>query len=528
MSYIDVPRIHFSGKFSADPSTVNNDKNNYASITSSSDLGWNANGKGWFFLQNCTVKTAIDSNGNAAPTDPIVGGTVETTAQPSNARLVDLDPDFQVGSQIWGAEFKISLKGGAGSLTAKLQTVGFRDLYQARVRNIGFQGFGAVYTSTLDNRTSTTVDSSPILKILSTTGGVSIKLVVYAYDPNPGATFTFGNVVGTIAPAGSADGDDPIIDLGTHFLQARRMIDAGSGAFGNVPFKLNPGKKRLTIDIGNAIPETAAAGPRFNLGDLTAEIVLPSPGTPVVLGKLDYTQGHFEQTAGVEQLTITDAQVKQLQKNPLGLTITKPSNKLVLSERPKGLYVDTTEKVFRMDSGDTASFTLVAMEFGKPKNALKLELKLMNGTPASGIKFPADVTTNSAGLGRVEIVAGDPKKPRGVVDGQVYEIGYHSGPVGPSTYEGSIFVHVYDDFPMPSPLNYASVKPILDQYAQLYPFMKLMLNLGDIAAIQARKDRILATISFPLEDPRYMPVTRDLSRRKTNALVAWLKAGCPV
>jgi hypothetical protein len=523
MSYLDIPRIHFAGAFTAQPSTVNNIPTNYAPGATLNNL-WNPMGSHNFSLDGCVVKSAVGTDGNPAPTDPVVGGDVVTTNTPGYARLVDLDPAFQLGSQVWGAEIKVGIKGGAGQFVGKLQTVGFRDLFKPRARTAGLDSMGAVYQSSLDNGKFTTVDSSPILKALSKhTSGIAIKFVVYAYN----ATTKTGKVVGTIGPFGSADGDEEIVDIGVHFLQARSMSDAGAKAFGRVPFKLNAGKKRLTLDLGNAIPEVDAAGTRFNLGDLTAVILPPSPAAPIVLGKLDYSQTHYEQTAGIEQMTLTADQVKKLQTNPLGLTISQPAQRLILTERPKGLYVDTTEKVFRMEPGDTASFKLVAMAFGKPKSGLKLELKLLSGTPADGIKFPASVNTSGSGVASVTLTAGDPKNPRGAVDGQLYEIGFFSAAAAPSTQEGSVFVHVYDKFTVPAKPVYANVKPILDQYAQLYPLMKLMLDLSDLGKMQASKDRMIRTMEYPLEDPRYMPVTRDLSPSKAKTLLAWLKAGCP-
>ena len=539
MSYLDIPRIHFSGSFSADPSTMNNDVANYSPGAVLNRL-WNPMGKHWFFLKDCFVRIAIDGKGNPAPGDPVVGGKFETTDLPlQHARLVDLDPDFQQASQIWGAEIQLTLKSGTGTLKGKLQTCGLRDLWDSRSPGglVSFaSGFGGVYQSVLDNPTSTAIDTSPVLKELSKSPAIAIKFVLYAYNATPGSPdFTNGKIVGTIGPFGPADGEDLIPDLGVHFLQARCLRDPGSGAFGNAPFKLNPGKKKLTIDLGNCIPEVFPGGARKSFGNLTAMIVLPPGTSPVLLGKLDYTQTRYEMSAGIEELILTAAQVAQLQTNYLGLMISSPNPVFVKSEMPQGLYVDVTEKVFRLEPGDSTSFALVATEFGKPKSGVTLQLMLnqvgstpfSGGTPPAGLTFPATVTTSAIGFASVTIVASDPGNPRGAVDGQLYQIGYYSGPPAASYLEGLVFVHVYDKFPAPAKPVYADVKPILDQYAQLYPYMKLMLDLSNIATIKSRAADILRTLQYPFDDPRYMPVTRDLSPSKSKVLVAWLKAGCP-
>lgn len=529
MSYLDIPRVHFSGSFFSDPSTQNNDTSNFppgAVASSDPRVNWNPTGRHWFFLKDCSVKLGFDPAGNAASSDPVVGGAVETTNNPMFGRLVDIDPDYQQASQLWGLEFKVSLKDGSGSFTGKLQTATLRDLWARRAPGGFAGGFSGVYQSVFKDVTFQNVSASPILTALSKATAVAIKFVVYAYDATPGTPdFTTGKIAGTMGPFGFADGEAGGTDLGIHFLQARRMQDKGSKAFGNAPFKLNPGKKKLTIDLGNCIPESAPAGARRAFGDMEAVIILPAPAKPVVLGKLDYTKAHYEQTAGIEEIKLTDAQVAQLKKNPLGIRVSSPSSALVMNEEPKGLYVDATEIAFRLNPGETASFSLVATEFGAPKTGLTMRLQLAAGAPASALTFPASVTVAGAGA-PVQLTAGDPGNPRGAVDGQLYQVEYYSGPIAPSNLQGRVVVKVFDKF-TPAALKASTMLPILAQYAQVYPSMKAALDLGDIAEVRKRAKDIENAISRDENDPRYMPVTRDLSRDKKAALKGWLQLGAP-
>jgi len=135
MSYLDTPRLHFSGSFFSNPSTQNNSKASFPPGATVVPM-WNPMGMHWFYLKDCTVKTAIGPDGNAAPADAAVGGQVETTNDPAYGRMVDIDPDYQQASQIWGAQFKVSLKGGGGEFKGKLQTATLRDLWLARVLNL--------------------------------------------------------------------------------------------------------------------------------------------------------------------------------------------------------------------------------------------------------------------------------------------------------------------------------------------------------------------------------------------------------
>src|SRR5437868_3719910 len=106
MSYLDVPRLHFAGSFIAKPSTVNNDPKNFSPQVQppvpTSELNWNPNGNhAWQFL-NCKVTTAVAASGQIS--DPVIGATVLSTDQPIVAKLVDLDTEQQLVSQIWGLQ----------------------------------------------------------------------------------------------------------------------------------------------------------------------------------------------------------------------------------------------------------------------------------------------------------------------------------------------------------------------------------------------------------------------------------------
>lgn len=118
MSYLGYPRLHFSGRFLADPSTVNNTPNNYDPAnreTSQLELYWNPNGTGIFDLMSCVVTKVVYGPGDEATTpeqDPIVGQTVAAVYTNAPAKLVDLDPCQQNVSEIWGLTLQV---GGPGA-----------------------------------------------------------------------------------------------------------------------------------------------------------------------------------------------------------------------------------------------------------------------------------------------------------------------------------------------------------------------------------------------------------------------------
>ena len=53
-------------------------------------------------------------------------------------------------------------------------------------------------------------------------------------------------------------------------------------------------------------------------------------------------------------------------------------------------------------------------------------------------------------------------------------------------------------------------------------------GLADPKTYQQNIQAFEAVLTYPITDPRYMPVTRDMSRDKRNVLLAWLAAGAPL
>src|SRR5262245_5112684 len=98
MSYLDVPRVHFAGRFFNDPSTINNDREHYNSSDATPSPWWNKSGTHNFDLRRCRVSAVTDLSGVTIITadgDPVVGAPVTSPIKDSYAKLVDLDTDQQ-------------------------------------------------------------------------------------------------------------------------------------------------------------------------------------------------------------------------------------------------------------------------------------------------------------------------------------------------------------------------------------------------------------------------------------------------
>lgn len=564
MSYLDVPRLHFSGSFIANPSTVNNTATNFDPATASSPAGlalaWNPNGNhDWQFL-NCTVQTAVTADStvwNSTNPEPIIGATVNSTDDPVTAKLVDLDTEQQMVSQIWGLQIKVAIT-DTDYFVGNFRVISFNDIW-ARVPN-GQQDwmFGAYYQSVLDDVTWGTQITSPFLKQLQSASPnqLSIKFVVDAYqDLFYLRNFTQGRIVGTIGPALPGE---PV-----NFVLGRQLRPIGfnpNNPFSGMPLyfgyaKVDSARQKVIVDLGNSIPTQAdlssgtprqsPTGPPVDVGKLAVAIV-PSSGGPTILGDYDYSLAAYLATAGVQEYSVTPDQLTALTNTPLGVIQTPAAGNPpvpVLQESPTGAYINATRPVFRMNPGETVESELIALQFGEPAVSQFIVLDFNNnllqsaapppnytvGVPESALSFPQSVVTGPDGRASFKLTASDPGNPRKVIDGQVYGIGYswaqdnlRDFPTNPNTF---LSVLVFDTFC--SEPTWDNIQPFMMQYATLYPFMDSIFMLSDPTVYQQNIQAFKTVLSYMVSDPRYMPITRDMSRDKRELILKWLDAGAP-
>jgi hypothetical protein len=201
MSYLDYPRIHFSGQFQADPSTINNTPNNYnpAVYPEPNDLGevelyWAPLGTSTFQFKECVVSRVDYSPTESATTsqeDPIIGQAVISVNNGGGSKLVggvivDLDPTQQNVSEVWGLEVQIG--DGDTMVHGQFTAISFNAIWQ--------QGQGpttprssasgsAFYQSQLTSLTIDNKKESRFLTALNNKESLSINLVVNAHNNSP-------------------------------------------------------------------------------------------------------------------------------------------------------------------------------------------------------------------------------------------------------------------------------------------------------------------------------------------------------
>lgn len=234
MSYLDLPRLHFSGLFYTGPSTINNILQNYTptvTLETNNEFApralWNPNGVAQWWLEECKVLSAVGPTGAAVNTsaqDIVVGAAVESPS-PSTpmsdgkdgfydiAKMVDLDPDQQGRSALYGVRISVTLPNGAGF--KGLLTV--TELRQLNARIPAGGGSWAAVGNWMGNLNDVEwtgdISGSPILTALkaAATQGLAVKLTADLHQNNPqnvftaGDLFCYGRVLGSIGPVLSGD-----------------------------------------------------------------------------------------------------------------------------------------------------------------------------------------------------------------------------------------------------------------------------------------------------------------------------------
>lgn len=395
-------------------------------------------------------------------------------------------------------------------------------------------------------------------------GRLSIRLATFGYDGTATSPkFTIGNLVGTIGPY--LDSEPESFVLGRRFAPAAGFSSYGAGItyFSGL---LDNASQSLLLDLSNALRITDGHGTPNDIGALSVGILTDDAvveNTPVnhdnllSLGQIDYrAKNWLAATGGVVAVPLTPEQFAQAGQHPLALVYDAPFNPggtgegdgsgvVAIRETVDGCAVGAEPNVVRIDAGETADVTFWATRYGVPQTA-QVELAQLGrvpnqgagtsnpqvndipipdmGVPESALRVPASVTTAPTGVS-VTLRGESPDNPRKYLDGQLYLVDYRLPGQGNQSRQpfDFVIVHVRDAYAVPSQPTWADIEPTMTQYGNLYPIMsRAFIDLGSEAAVAANRDMVSLAFSVPLSDPNHMPVTRDLSGPKRQAILAWL------
>jgi hypothetical protein len=581
VSYLDAPRLHFSGWFQADVSTINNDVRFYQNASFVPEYqqldqngSWNPEGTGIFRLLDCSV-TGGFLNGRqlASPSDdPVVGMTVQNAADRAPGKLVDLDPQQQMVSQIWGMQVRVTDAANHTLLRGEYRPAAFINLWQRQKQGVRRdQQLAACYQSVLEDVAWPDSSGSGLLQALqaATEGGMlSIEFNVYGYGRDSTIPrYTMGHIAGTIGPYRHGQPK--------HFVRGRQMIAVApnftqpNGGVNNLQARWSDDGLSLTADFGNTFPILDANSPLMNIGRVVLGVMTSDPDSVpatvdntqvLVIGEVPYlTDGWYTQTAGVQTFDLTNNPVARQLLARCPLVLMSPVEgangyTVLLQESIHGVYVRADSYVFRIDPGETRQVEFYATRFGAPLADAVVNCSattgLMGGsgggdtvsptprptapiptigTPADAIGYASTFTMDGNGYAALAIAASaaGPGMPRGYLAGQLYGIAYQlaAQPAGyvsnPLNYV-SILAFSKKDIP-DHPTWYADIQQLFTQYGNLYPIMgRYVVNLGDYASVVTRTNILGLAFSLPPGDPNHMPVTRDLGAGDRATILKWL------
>ena len=558
MSYLDGVRLHFSGDFRADVSTVNNDSGHFDNDTfkpndqlpgpGASNGWWQPAGTGAWRLNNCRITggagtDALDKN---PKDDPVIGLQVADTGDQVSAKIVDLDPNQQMVSTIFGLEMRIIDTSQKKVLVSgKFKPAAFYDIWSRGTGGGGDIAASVFYQSVLTDVVWADVGFSPVLTALraaSEPGFLSVRFMTDGYALG-GVRRGYGRIVGTFGPHRAGEPSHCVV------------------------CRLDPDRRQVLVDFGNAIQTSGTL--LSNAGDL--HLVVLGPDRIRDLGTLTaYTaQGWYEATGGIHAFPV-DAQADpaiwaEAESSPLAIVAPaagQPGQFVLLAREPQhGIYARPDDFVVRLETGASQDVPIIVTEFGKPRPGATIELQVSDfnlmptnfplATPADALKVTSTGMTGADGRAVVRLTGSDPNHPRDYIDGQVYAVEVRvKGFAGSGTdFDQSCFISVlvFDRTEVPNHVDWQrDVLPILQQYANLYPRphgpdryvpfanrppLHPVVNLADPAAVARFAGRIHGALSLPFDHPNHMPVVRDLSHGRRAILLKWMEqmiAGEPI
>lgn len=597
MSYLTARRLHFAGLFQANISTVNNDPAHFYNATFQPNYqemqgpnmdppnGWfSPQGDAAFRLLGCKVTTAWTPAGQVQSSDPVLGYIIADSDTQAPAKLVDLDSEQQMASEIWGLQVRIADGGGNTLLRGDFEPAAFIDIWNRALSGAGGDNaYSAMFQSVLTNLQWGDLSASPFLAALqqaAADGRLSIKfntdgINLAATDPTtglPNPDFLCGRIVGTIGPAAA---DEPkYMVMGRQFM-ANTPGPVGGSPVGQINYcvgVVDSAANVIYLDLGNALPTTVPRGPLVSLGDLSLGYYDPPPGgnssgtikplTGATIPASTYTSDSwYSDTAGVVVLPLS-ADVSSV---PLVITAENQAGSSIISEWSSGAFLRADRFVYRLSPGENVKIPVYASQFGRPLQGAKvnfptdpsqLQPSIVEPNPnqsffagdgppvgtwpseSLGFNPLATTTTDENGRAVLTLNPTDPGTPHYFrndpnygIDGQVYGIRpgfvdakFNGGNVNPSNF---ISILLWSGFKPSDPVTWADLQPIFQQYANLYPVMKRFLDLSCYDDVVANAHLLQLAFGLDEGNPNLMPVTRDLSPAKRDAILAWLKKPLP-
>lgn len=570
-TYLDHPRLHFSGLYQADVATINNNYDNFNTsafsllnqlIKTEPYAKFNPKGSNGFSFQNCKI-TMVCPVGQPCTTEhELVGKPLESATGHATGKIVDTDPELGQ-AMIYGMTIGLDIH-KSKPFVGEMRPVGEQDPW----RNVWTgdnidPNWQTGYQSVLENVEWN--DKSDLLahgkflhqlmaKAQSQDQVLSIKFNLdhYHQENFSDPLFLYGRVTGTIGP-GTRKG--PIQYVQHRLLQfvrepnATGLVDTNKKRFTNaVSFFVDPVSQHVTFDFGNSVVRSSYNG-GWNTALMGNTLDIVTHDGNDLIESIDLTSDSWYMTnAGVFEVRLTSQLLSAIESGPVDVR----NNRGELLMREIDIYSrPMAESVKKLNPKDTWNVTFFVNKLGKSlanhKATLQVQLasshtaddkkkqamdafQIINGTPDENHEYTYFFTSDCSGMFTVQFKASDPGKLREYVDGEVYRVSY----VPDLDNQGYtyLFVRVFEEFAVPDIPTWFGVngvQNILVQYDNLFPVMRKFLVLSDYCSCKQPSNVHFLQLSMTLAEsqPGHMPVTRDLSRGKRETILKWLDAPHP-
>lgn len=607
MSYLDVPRIHFSGLFYSAPGNLNNDVDNFGPArTVDGKLNYDTglykypDGTSQLYLSNCAVTGVVGADGvlcSDRGSDSLVGARVTSpgpeTQKPDGhgglygfAKMVDLDPSMQFRTEVYGFRIYVDIEGGGGFSGELASPPQLRDLWFGRT-NGGIAGLqiavGTWHQRLVDVIWTRPAAPSPVWQALYDTsrGGLDVKIGVDMFQTARANEFTKENRFGygrLVAAIGRASDDEPKELVPGRRLYTPRTFDAaappaeaavaftrqaaeeamaGAGPsveWNRTDLRVCDDGSKLIVDLFNSAPLKADKSGQFETGGAVVVGLLDGTAfTPLKNGRLSFTYSPpdaataklknvaWPDHSAIFQIELT-AEERAKIKTPLAI---QAGGTTVLRENPNGVYLNIERPSIRLEPDQTDDLDVYSYVWGEPKElpaGLSLQTQLFvdatNATESTTI-FSVELDPRPIGRGRFRLrvktgpaVALTPvRRPMDsclcflAATGTRYLVGEamtlppRTGPPTPP-FLSLLFWQNHQVVRTPSWEPH--IQPIMRMYARLFPGMKSILDISDLATVEANVAVLKDRFERLRTNPGFMPVSRDLSPATVDMVVRFL------
>jgi hypothetical protein len=495
-------------------------------------------------------------------------------------KLVDLDPDQQGRTELYGMRVQVRLPGGA-SFGGLMSIPQLREL-GPRIALTKVQGsyvvVGQFMGSIAQPQWPTVNSGSKILQQFqqACSRGIAVELTVDLHWNLPqisqnGLMFCFGRVHGTMGPLRAGEAGQtlygrrlpaPTTSGANARLAPKVSKNVAAAAAATPPWNtcyaaLSPENAPtvLSIDLGmsiplaiqnDAMPPAVNGKPSVETGIVIGSVDSSGTFTPLQNGAVSFTSNYFQlqsmekncycwTNSGVFTIVLAPGEAARLQAQTLAV---QANGTTVLQEMSSGIWLQFSQLSGRLPlTGASVSIPMLVTQRGAPLTGYSsasfdlMALEWPPNNPNPPVTTPSTDLTIALQPAQTDLLGATTmtlttavqqmtlSKVRAELDSRVYIVLPSDTSV--DCADGSIPVSLLVWQPFNAPANptwAADIQPILGAYARLYPGMKEKVDIGALEAAQANASAIAARMALPMSHPAYMPVTRDLAPAKVKMI----------